>query len=46
MPTARHDEAPAGTTLPRPGYRDALTVAAYRITHLTAPAALVAGGRA
>ena len=39
-PTTRQDEAPAGTTPPRPGYRDALTAAAYRTAHLSAPAAL------
>ncbi|WP_347279724.1 hypothetical protein [Plasticicumulans sp.] len=56
MPTTRQDEAPAGTTPPRPGnIRDAIVTAAYRTAHLTAPAALallllaaalVAGGAA
>ena len=55
-PIARQDEAPAGTTPPRPGnIRDAIVTAAYRTAHLTAPAALallllaaalVAGGAA
>lgn len=41
MPTTRQDEAPAGTTPPRPGnIRDAIVTAAYRTAHLTAPTAL------
>ena len=36
----RNEPAPAGNTPPRPGYRDALTLASYRAAHLSAPAAL------
>ncbi len=37
---AHVDQPPRHEAPPRPGYRDALTAAAYRTAHLTAPAAL------
>ena len=54
-PTTRHDEAPAGTTPPRPEHYRNLLIALYCAAPLAAPAALallllaaalVAGGRA
>lgn len=44
-PNARQDEAPAGTTPPRPGYRDAIVTAFYRTGRARAAATRRRAGR-